>query len=371
MTDRGRHTFTLTIALLVINFSVNILPAKAQTDTTQPHKWHSQLLPVIMRSVETDWSGGAVLSSTFHLKLKDTVTRTSNMQALVLYTVKKQFIAALNGSTYFTNEKYILNYQVSYSSFPDKFWGLGQNAPDSNEEAYSYRQYYIYIHLLRKLGNNFFAGGLFELQHVGHINYISGGLFDKEQVAGRKGYLISGLGGSITYDNRKDAFAPDQGNFIQFYFNHFDRIFGSDYNYTNLVIDARKFFRVYKEQVLAIQAYSFSNIGDSVPVRSLATFGGSSSMRGFYDGRYRDKNQLVFQAEYRMPVIKRVGVVLFGSFGDIGHTLFDYSFNNLKYAYGAGLRFALTKKEKLNLRLDYGIGQHHNDGLYFQLGEAF
>jgi len=359
--------FTLSLVLV----SSLKIEAQVKKDSSNPKKWHTQILPVIVRSVETDWSGGVVLSSTFHINFKDTITRTSNLQALALYSLKKQFVTALNGSTYFPHEKYILNYQISYSSFPDKFWGIGENAPDSNQESYSYRQYYIYLHLLRKLGNNFFAGGLFELQNVSDVDYIRGGLFDKENVAGKNGYTVAGVGASLTYDNRKDAFAPDKGSFVQFYFNHFDKAIGSKYNYTNIVLDARKFIRVYKEQVLALQAYSFSNVGDSIPIRSLANFGGSGSMRGFYDGRYRDKNQLVFQAEYRVPIVKRFGVVAFGSFGDISNTMFGYSFQSLKYAYGAGLRFALTKKEKLNLRLDYGIGQNNNDGLYFQLGEAF
>jgi hypothetical protein len=43
----------------------------------------------------------------------------------------------------------------------------------------------------------------------------------------------------------------------------------------------------------------------------------------------------------------------------------------MKYSAGAGLRFMLSKKEKLSLRVDYGIGLGRNRGLYIQLGEAF
>ncbi len=45
-------------------------------------------------------------------------------------------------------------------------------------------------------------------------------------------------------------------------------------------------------------------------------------------------------------------------------------FDQLKYSYGGGLRVMLSKSEKLNLRLDYGIGEQ-SSGFYFQLGEAF
>ncbi|MDE3124019.1 MAG: BamA/TamA family outer membrane protein [Bacteroidota bacterium] len=327
--------------------------------------------PVIAKSIETNWSFGLASSATFRLSKSDSLSRTSNIQSVVLYSLKKQFIAAINGAEYFKNENYILNEQISYSSFPDKFWGIGNTTPDSAVENYSFQQYYIYLHLLRNLGHHFFGGVLYELQHVYKINYIYGGLFDQENIAGRSGYFVSGLGLSLTYDDRNDAFAPNKGNFAQVYFNHFTPFLGSTFNYTNLVIDLRKYLQTYHKQVLAVQVYSFSNIGNEVPLRSLASLGGANSMRGYYSGRYRDKQALVFQAEYRIPVYKRLGVAVFASSGEVGHAIDNFTLNGLKYAYGAGLRIRLTKKDKLNLRLDYGIGQGNNQGFYLQLGEAF
>jgi outer membrane protein assembly factor BamA len=329
------------------------------------------VFPVAAKSIETGWSLGAAGSITFHLSKTDTVTRTSNLQSIVLYSFKKQFIAAVNGAEYFKNEKYILNEQLSFSSFPDKFWGLGKYSPDSAVEPYTFKQYYIYLHLLRNLGNNLYIGGLYELQNVFEVDYMHGGLFDQQNIVGRNGYFISGMGLSFTYDDRNNAFAPDKGSFAQIYFNHFDKCFGSDYVYTNVVIDLRKFIRIYKQQVLALQAYSFSNLGDNVPLRSLATLGGSGSMRGYYDGRFRDKQQLVLQAEYRMPLYKKFGAAVFANTGDVGHTITDFSIPDLKFSFGGGLRYAINKSEKLNLRLDYGVGLNGNSGLYFQLGEAF
>ena len=352
--------------LLFTNLSFGQIPMK----DSMPKK-QILIFPVISRSIETDWSFGIASSATIHLAKKDTVTRTSNMQALVLYSLKKQFVAALNGSEYFKKEQYILNEQLSYSNFPDNFWGIGKNAPDSSQEAYTFRQAYVYLHLMRHLGRRMYVGLVYEMQDVMEVKYEPNGLLDQQNIAGRTPYLISGTGLSFTYDTRTEAFSPDAGTFAQFYFNHFGRITGSDYDYTNIVLDYRKFYRLYKNQVLALQGYFFGNIGSEVPIRSLAGLGGNNSMRGFYDGRYRDKNQMVVQGEYRMPVYGKWGIVLFGSGGDVGSTFNDFSLNNLKYAYGGGVRFALSKSEKLNLRLDYGIGPGKNHGLYFQLGEAF
>jgi outer membrane protein assembly factor BamA len=159
---------------------------------------------------------------------------------------------------------------------------------------------------------------------------------------------------------------------LQFYFDHFTRLLGSDYQYTNYVLDLRRFFRIHGAQVLAIQAYGTFNAGE-VPLRSLAYLGGANSMRGYYAGRYRDKNGGVLQAEYRVPLFWRLGVVGFGGIGNVGPRLEDINLVDLKWSYGGGLRVALNKKEKLNLRLDYGLGgfKSGSQGFYLQLGEAF
>ena len=333
---------------------------------------HVLVLPIIARSIETGWSFGLASASTFHLKSRDSAIRTSNAQALVLYTTRAQFVAVINGSIYFPGERYILNEQLSYSSFPDKFWGLGNETQDSSKESYKFKQYYVYLHPQRLIGRNLFLGVVYEYQRVFDIEYAAGQLFDKENIVGRYGYHVSGLGLSITYDTRNNAFSPDHGMMLQFYFDHFTRLLGSDYQYTNYVLDYRRFFRIHDGQVLAIQAYGTFNAGE-VPLRSLAYLGGANSMRGYYAGRYRDKNGGVLQAEYRVPLFWRLGAVGFGGLGNVGPRLEDVNLEHLKWSYGGGLRLALNKKEKLNLRLDYGLGglKSLSQGFYLQLGEAF
>jgi len=365
----AKHCFMRKITAVFILSWCFCFAADAQKDSVKHTNF--LVLPVIAKSIETGWSAGAIGSLAFRSHPKDTTSRTSNMQVLALYSLKKQLVLAINGAQYSRHEKYILNEQVSFSSFPDKFWGLGKYTKDDAFESYKYKQFYIYLHLMRKLAPHFFIGGLFEFQELNDVEYLAGGLFDQQQVVGRNGYKIAGLGMSVTYDTRNHAFAPGKGGLVQFYFNHFDQYLGSDYNYTNIVFDLRKYITVGKKSVVALQAYSFGNTGREVPLRSLANLGGSNSMRGYYAGRFRNTNQMVFQGEYRFPLYGRFGAVAFGGYGDVGKNFSDYTLGDFKYSLGAGLRFALMKKEKLNLRLDYGIGQGNNSGLYFQLGEAF
>lgn len=357
-------------ALLIILF-LCIVPnfLLAQKDSVKTKR--ILIFPVIGKSIETGLSFGVASSATFKLSKSDTTSRTSNLQAIGIYTLKKQMIIALIGTQYFKKEKFILQEQIDFSYFPDKFWGLGNNTNDAAIEPYDFKQYYIYLHLLRRLKNNFFIGSIVEFQHLLEINYEAGGAFDKENIAGRNRYISSGLGVSAIYDNRNDAFAPNKGGYFLTSFTQYNAVFGSDFNYANIIIDARKYYRLYKQNVLALQAYSLTNVGSEIPIRSIASLGGANSMRGYYNGRYRDKQLFVLQSEFRFSLYKRFAAVAFASLGDVAHSIADISISNLKYSFGGGLRFALNKTEKLNLRIDYGIGKGANSGLYIQLGEAF
>jgi hypothetical protein len=355
---------------------------------------HVLVLPIIARSIETGWSFGGAGAATFRIRKgdtglpadgirgtdtllrtsrerwRDTGSRTSNAEGVALYTTRHQFVAALNGSIYFPGERFIVNEQLSYSSFPDEFWGLGKFAPDSNEEAYKFKQYFVFLHPQFLVSRNLFLGVVYQYQRVFAVNYEAGGLFDKEGVLGRDGYHVSGIGLSITYDTRNNAFAPDKGAMLQFYFDEFAPVLASSYSYTSFVIDIRRYVRVYKGQVLALQVLGNFNMGQ-VPLRSLAYLGGASEMRGYYLGRFRDKNAGILQSEYRVPLFWRLGAVGFADMGNVGETIGDVNLRHFKYSYGGGLRVALNRSEKLNLRLDYGQAKGASNGFYLQLGEAF
>jgi len=65
-----------------------------------------------------------------------------------------------------------------------------------------------------------------------------------------------------------------------------------------------------------------------------------------------------------------MGAVVFGGFGQVAAKAADISSADLLLAGGAGLRYQLTSKYPMHMRLDDAWGR---DGglLYFSVGEAF
>jgi hypothetical protein len=107
-----------------------------------------------------------------------------------------------------------------------------------------------------------------------------------------------------------------------------------------------------------------------VPFYKLPALGGKR-MRGYFNGRYRDNFYMVMQLEYRQMVWWRLGFAVFGGVGNVAEEMIDFSFKNIKYNFGAGLRLMFNEAEKVNLRVDFGMGSGGNAGLYFGIEEAF
>src|SRR5690606_23601071 len=105
-----------------------------------------------------------------------------------------------------------------------------------------------------------------------------------------------------------------------------------------------------------------------VPWDRLSELGNDNRMRGYYQGRYRDRNAFSGQLEYRRKLNWRHGYVLWAGTGTMSRDADDLGRGNWLPTVGAGYRFEF--KPRMNVRLDFGVGRQ-SSGFYFQVGEAF
>jgi hypothetical protein len=84
-----------------------------------------------------------------------------------------------------------------------------------------------------------------------------------------------------------------------------------------------------------------------------------------------DKNLLTLQAEYRMNILEKLGLVLFAGMGDVANHFSNFNPAEFKFGAGFGFRYSILPENKLNLRFDFGIGTNGNSSMTFLPGEAF
>ena len=203
-----------------------------------------------------------------------------------------------------------------------------------------------------------------------HVQDVEeGGAIDQEDLVGAEGGVSSGLGPVITWDTRDNLFAPSKGSWHKAWAWFYGEWMGSDFNYDYYGLDLRHYRSVSKESVLALQGFLALTSGE-VPFYEYPT----PLMRGLYEDVFVDKNAVAVRAEYRFPIKifggERWGGALFGAVGDAFPDATSTEDFDLKVAGGVGLRFALNKEEKINLRLDIGVSRY---GVfpYIMLQEAF
>jgi outer membrane protein assembly factor BamA len=188
---------------------------------------------------------------------------------------------------------------------------------------------------------------------------------------GADGSRSVALGTGIIYDSRPNYLNTRQGAFAEASWLRYAPALGSDYAMHAFATELRLYRKVRKNEVFAAQAYANRVLGDAIPFNMLSLLGNESLMRGYYAGRYRDRQYCAAQAEYRwLPFAfsKRLGGAAFASVGSVGKDL--QSLGSARWAAGAGLRYLLFPKKDIFLRIDCGMTAE-GPGFYIFTGEAF
>ena len=181
-----------------------------------------------------------------------------------------------------------------------------------------------------------------------------------------------GVGLGVIYNNIHNAMNPRKGVYSEWGFLNYLSRDGREFNFISYIADTRVYLPLQENTVLAIQGYSQLTSGNP-PFNMLALMGGESLMRGYYLGRFRDKNLIAGQVEYRIlpfSFSKRVGASVFMALGQVFGDERSFEWGQFLPAGGAGLRFLIFPEKDIYTRLDMAFTAE-GSGIYFFIGEAF
>ena len=119
--------------------------------------------------------------------------------------------------------------------------------------------------------------------------------------------------------------------------------------------------------MIAGEFHSLFNYND-VPWPMLATVGGQSRMRGYFEGRYRDDNIVEAQIELRQHIKKRHGIVIWVGAANVFPKFSEMRLKQTLPNFGTGYRWRF--KQGVNIRLDLGLTRN-GMGFIFNINEAF
>jgi outer membrane protein assembly factor BamA len=327
------------------------------------------VLPVIYYSPETKIAGGLGGIYSFRTSKGHKGSRPSSIRLGMIYTQNKQVMVEFGPDIYLKNEDYRLRGKINFINFSERFYGIGSDTSEEMREDFTSRTTRINIDLQRKLFQKFYVGIHWEREHDEIVKVGEDGQLARREIMGSEPGTISGIGFLVNRDARNNIFFPSSGDFCLLSTTLFRAGLGSSYDFTRYRLDLRKYFPLFSTHVLAFQSY-FSFITGDPPFQMLSLMGGQYWMRGYYRGRFRDKNMVVLQMEYRLPLLWKLGMVGFLGFGDVADKIDNFILRDFKYSTGFGFRYLLSREEKINLRLDFGFCKE-SVGVYVGVSEAF
>lgn len=316
-------------------------------------------------SSDTKFGIGLVAAGLYRTSDADTLLPPSNVAVYADGTTSLFFMLGVRGNHILPSDRARLQYDVYFATVKSKFWGIGYaaGACDDNESTYKYLNSQAQASFVWRLGRNLYLGPQVS------FDYVNGRDFARPELLGdeaRRTFNL-GVGFTLQYDSRDFLTNASHGVYARI-----DQRFnpGWLFNKQAFVLTELRFsyyHPLWKSATMAYQLHSRLTFGDT-PWGLLSTFGGSNTMRGYYEGRYRDKSEIDMCLELRQHVWRRNGIALWVGGGTIFPKFSAIRSRHLLPNYGVGYRWEF--KRKVNVRLDLGFGRGET-GFIFSINEAF
>jgi hypothetical protein len=170
-------------------------------------------------------------------------------------------------------------------------------------------------------------------------------------LARQPGFLHADV--SVDVDTQDVPGYPTSGGRYRLSYASFHDQDYSQYSFRRLDADAAQYIPLlHKSWVLALRGRAVltqTPAGQDVPFYLLPTLGGTNTLRGFLDYRFRDRDLLLFNAEYRWPIFRAMDGALFYDTGTVASSAQALSMRRAHSDYGAGVRFHSTKRSLLRV----------------------
>lgn len=350
------------IALILMAGSV---PVRAQDTTHAPARL--ALLPVIGSAPETGLQYGATALRVYR-RGPAAYTNASQLQVYAINTANGQQRAFLQLDQWSAGNDTRLRASASFEHFPLPFYPVGSDSPDSAEARYTSTGPELSASMLWNRGRYTYVGVGARIRRatISNVDLTDWRLADAPTLEGNTTATAQIL---AVNDTRDHALAPHGGVLHQLTLaSSFVTEGGLQRNFSRITIDHRRYHEVATGVVAFRLGLDWTPGYSKAPFDQMPMVGADGVLRGYTRGRYRDKQLLAAEGEYRSGYWRRVGMAAFGGWGTTRHTLF--SGGTSLPSLGAGLRYQLLPAERMVVRVDYARGKG-TSGLYIALGEAF
>ncbi|MCV9386292.1 BamA/TamA family outer membrane protein [Reichenbachiella ulvae] len=357
------RAYILTILFTISTYlSVHALPVLYDSALDEQVKVKSanfSLMPYLSYNRNLKFMFGVVPMAMYKLNKEDSISPKSLSGITGVYTSNNSYILGVFNKFYFSEDRwrstvYVFNGDISSQFFLNDF---------SSVAFYDYTTNVLMasVGIQRRVIPGLYGG----------VTYIYA-QYDTEyenNISPPTSTETSGLEINAQYDYRNDVYYPSSGRLIDAKWIHYSEWLGNEAQANRINAFYNTYFPIRdKKDVLAARFSGFFGLG-SIPFEQQTIVGGTD-LRGYAEGKYRGDIVVALQAEYRLNLARRFGLVGFAGLATLYGSDNEEFNGDLLPGGGVGLRYRAFKDIKFNVGIDAALGKD-DWSLNFRIGEAF
>ena len=389
-----KHILTILVMMMALGcyasepFTQDTIPSQQMADTTQHARksWMTRFLAYFNDAnknkkhkrfdfsiiggphyaSDTKFGLGMVAAGLYRSDPNDTLLPPSNVSLFGDVSTVGFYMLCVRGNHIAPRGRYRIDYRLYFYSFPSDFWGIGYEMGDNDDNKSDMKRWQAQAEaaFLFRVADNFYVGPM------ASYDYVIGKHIERPELLNGMDHhtwnVVAGV--SLVYDNRDNLTNPHRGIYLNLKQMFRPEFMGNDYAFSTTHFRFDAYQRLSKGTILAEDFGANLNFGNP-SWGMMAELGGTSSMRGYYEGRYRDKHSLEASVELRQHVWKRNGIVVWAGAGTVFPKFSALRSRQILPNAGVGYRWEF--KKNVNVRLDYGFGKSGQSGFLFNINEAF
>jgi hypothetical protein len=339
-------------------------------------------------------------------------TKVSSAPFTVAVTSKQQLITFVKHNIYTKENVWFLQGDWKYYIYSQPTYGLGTNAPDTiglpaniswmgegtPTDSVIFPMKYNFFKFTeivnRQLIGELYAGigyGLDYYYSIKDEDYQAGTDSTPEFITphsyysdstgfSKSSYTVSGISLNVLYDTRDNQINPYKGIYANINYRINPTWLGSSQNSSSLWLEFRTYLPLSKKtprHLIGFWALGEFTVSGNLPYLTLPYLGDDQRARAgraYTNGRFRGKNMVYGEVEYRFPIwpcSNIIGGVVFVNAVTTDNParnihLFEY----VRPGIGFGIRVMVNKYFRTNINLDYAFGVK-SSGFYFSGQETF
>ena len=360
--------------------SKNRTPFLENEDAAKGRQKHFSFVPAVGYTLQTGFAG--ILSANLaYFNDNKADTKLSSISTSVTYSQYSQTIIPLQADIWTKNNKFNIISDNRFIEYPSSIFGLGGKTDPNRGVTINFTGLKLHETILTSVAKDFYVGGGIYYDAFWNIRALDPLTRRRDSLLTAelgKGETAVGLAFRLLYDSRLNQINAENVWYYNMVFSANSKTLGSDENWNLLMVDVRTYlhFPENSKNVLAFWNLDMITTSNNKPPYLLLPSTGwddqYNSGRGYIQGRYRGKDMLYFESEYRYRISRNglFGGVFFVNLQNFSSDI-SSQFSSVIAGYGLGFRMKLNKHSGANLCVDYGFGKDGSGGFFVNLGEVF